>query len=190
MAITKNTSAKAATPDAHAADAPVAKAKPAKAAAKAEPAEIVKPVKAKPIKAAPVAAEKAPKAPKPAKEAAPVVETPPAPDAPRLTRKDLAQGLREKVMASGLAVSPKVAEVMSVAFEEVVTEALAAGMVVPLAGFGVFSVVAREATTRPNPQKPGEKINVPAHNVPKFKAGAKLKAALNGGAEHADVGSE
>lgn len=123
---------------------------------------------------APAAAAPAKAAPEPVEEAVAVVT---------IGRKDIAQRIRDKVIATGAAISPKVAETAAVAYEEVIAEALAAGEKVSLPGFGVFSVTAKAEMERPNPQKPGEKILVPAHNAPKFKAGSKLKAALNGGDE-------
>lgn len=114
-------------------------------------------------------------------KAAPAVET--LEKAVVISRKDIAAALRGKVSAAGMAISQKVAEVVSVAYEEVISEALAEGSKVSLPGFGVFSVVHREESERPNPQKPGEKVVVPAHNAPKFKPGSKLKAAVNGGEE-------
>lgn len=164
--------------------APAAETKAAKPAApKAAAAKPAAPAKAAAKPAAPKAAAPA-KAAKPA--AAPKAAAPAETEVKetgRVSRKDIAAAIRDKVMASGLAISAKVAEVVSVAYEEVITEALAAGKVVPLTGFGQFSVVHREEQVRPNPQKPGEKVTVPAHNAPKFKAGAKLKAAVNGGSE-------
>jgi DNA-binding protein HU-beta len=45
-------------------------------------------------------------------------------------------------------------------------------------GFGVFKKVRRAACVRPNPQKRGEKINIPAHWTVKFKPAPALKALL------------
>jgi DNA-binding protein HU-beta len=105
---------------------------------------------------------------------------------PKLTRKDLAISLRQAVMATGAAISPKVAEIATVAYEEAIVAALSAGQTVGLAGFGVFSVVDKEETKRRNPQKPDECVVVPAHKAPKFKASSRLKTLLNGG----EVGDE
>ena len=99
--------------------------------------------------------------------------------AEKLSRNELAERVREKVMGTGLAISEKVAQVAIVAYEEVIMEALADGKQVPLSGFGIFSVAYREAATRPNPQKPGETVQVPAHWVPKFKVGSRFKKAVN-----------
>ena len=45
-------------------------------------------------------------------------------------------------------------------------------------GFGTFEVRVRKACTGHNPQEP-KKIQIPACNVPAFKAGKKLKEAVN-----------
>ena len=46
-------------------------------------------------------------------------------------------------------------------------------------GFGTFSVRHRAARDGINPQNPSQKIHIPAANVPVFKAGKALKAAVN-----------
>ncbi len=61
---------------------------------------------------------------------------------------------------------------------DAVTEALKGGGEVRLVGFGTFSVSHRKATTGRNPRT-GEKIDIAATNVPKFKSGKALKAAVN-----------
>lgn len=50
---------------------------------------------------------------------------------------------------------------------------------VRIPNFGTFKVTRREAREGTNPSKPGEKIMIPAANVPKFQAGKALKDALN-----------
>ncbi len=65
------------------------------------------------------------------------------------------------------------------AFIDVAKGALAAGDKIQLVGFGTFEVRERKAREAVNPQKPGEKISVPAAKVPAFKAGAALKDAVN-----------
>lgn len=62
---------------------------------------------------------------------------------------------------------------------EIITEALAKGDTVSLIGFGNFSVGERAARTGRNP-KTGEELTIAASKAPKFSAGAKLKAAVNG----------
>ncbi len=154
---------KAATSAAHATPAPAALA--------------LQPVAELPPKAKP--------APKPVVEAAPVE----AVKVEKVGRRELALGIREKIAATGAAISPKVAELAVQALEDVVTEMMAAGKQIALTGFGTFSSVARPEAVRPNPQKKGETITVPAHYAPKFKAGAKLKSALNGGEVGGDEAS-
>lgn len=56
-----------------------------------------------------------------------------------------------------------------------ITKALKKGDAVTLVGFGTFSVAKRKARTGRNPQT-GDAIKIKAAKVPKFKAGAKLKA--------------
>ena len=61
---------------------------------------------------------------------------------------------------------------------ETVTEALAKGEKVPVAGFGTFAVSKREAREGRNPQT-GEKVKIAARNAVTFKAGTALKDAVN-----------
>ena len=60
----------------------------------------------------------------------------------------------------------------------VITETLAKGEKVQLVGFGSFEVRDRAAREGRNPQKPNEKIMIPASKVPVFKAGRGLKDAV------------
>lgn len=62
---------------------------------------------------------------------------------------------------------------------EIITETLTKGDTVSLIGFGNFSVGERAARTGRNP-KTGEELTIAASKAPKFSAGAKLKAAVNG----------
>jgi DNA-binding protein HU-beta len=61
---------------------------------------------------------------------------------------------------------------------ETVTASLKGGNEVRLVGFGTFSVTARKASEGRNPRT-GEKIQIPASNQPKFRAGKGLKEAVN-----------
>lgn len=88
--------------------------------------------------------------------------------------------LSEKIAAK-IGVTKKQAEDMLNAFEEVVTATMKEGGEVTLTGFGTFLSKRREARMGVNPQKPGEKIHIPAVTVPKFKAGKSLKDALKNG---------
>ena len=56
-----------------------------------------------------------------------------------------------------------------------IAKALKNGDKVTLVGFGTFEVAKRKARTGRNPQT-GDKIKIKAARVPRFKAGAKLKA--------------
>ncbi len=61
---------------------------------------------------------------------------------------------------------------------DAITRSLQRGDAVRLVGFGTFSVVRRAATQGRNPRT-GERIQIPASNQPKFKAGKGLKSAVN-----------
>ena len=62
-------------------------------------------------------------------------------------------------------------------FDTIMSE-LKKGGDVRLVGFGTFLVSKRKATTGRNPQT-GAAIQIPAANVPKFRAGKALKESLN-----------
>ena len=59
-----------------------------------------------------------------------------------------------------------------------IEEALVAGDKVALVGFGTFEAKKREAREGRNPLT-GATVQIPAKVVPSFKAGSKLKDALN-----------
>tara|TARA_B100001778_G_C18289673_1_gene494773 strand:+ start:385 stop:657 length:273 start_codon:yes stop_codon:yes gene_type:complete len=58
-----------------------------------------------------------------------------------------------------------------------IIESLKKGEEVSISGLGIFSVKARAARTARNPRT-GEAIQVPAMNVPKFRAAKALKDAV------------
>jgi len=60
---------------------------------------------------------------------------------------------------------------------DVITKRLSNGEEVAIAGFGNFKAQARAARSGVNP-KTGEKIQIAATTVPKFKAGKALKEAV------------
>jgi DNA-binding protein HU-beta len=64
------------------------------------------------------------------------------------------------------------------AFQAAVTEALKKGEKVTLVGFGTFESKKRPARTGRNPQT-GAEVKIPARKVVSFKAGSKLKEAVN-----------
>lgn len=64
------------------------------------------------------------------------------------------------------------------AFTESITEALAKGEKVSLVGFGTFATSKREAREGRNP-KTGEAVTIAARTAATFKAGSKLKEAVN-----------
>ncbi|ERR1700730_17911630 len=62
---------------------------------------------------------------------------------------------------------------------DTIQSAVAKGDKVAITGFGVFEKSDRPARTARNPAT-GAAIKVPASSVPKFRAGADFKAAVNG----------
>lgn len=64
------------------------------------------------------------------------------------------------------------------AFADVVTETLAKNEKVQLVGFGYFEVRTRAERTARNPLN-GEKVTIPEHPIPVFKAGKLLKEAVD-----------
>lgn len=62
---------------------------------------------------------------------------------------------------------------------EIITGAISKGNPVALIGFGTFKSVLRAARTGKNP-KTGAPLKIAARTVPKFSAGAALKAAVSG----------
>lgn len=65
------------------------------------------------------------------------------------------------------------------AFVQTVSSATASGERVAITGFGVFEPVERPARTVRNPRT-GERLDVPATAVPRFRAGTELKAYVSG----------
>jgi len=64
---------------------------------------------------------------------------------------------------------------------DTITDSLAKGEEVSIAGFGIFSAKMRAARTARNPRT-GEPIQVPAMKVAKFKVSKTLKDAVRGNA--------
>ena len=61
---------------------------------------------------------------------------------------------------------------------EAIQKALKKGETIPLIGFGTFSVAKRAARTGRNPRTKAT-LKIPASKTVRFKAGSKLKAAVN-----------
>ena len=61
---------------------------------------------------------------------------------------------------------------------EVIQKSLSKGKSIPIIGFGTFSVVKRAARTGRNPRTKAT-LKIPASKTVKFKAGSRLKAAVN-----------
>ncbi len=60
---------------------------------------------------------------------------------------------------------------------EAITKSLKKEEEVRLVGFGTFTITHRRATEGRNPRT-GERIQIPAAKLPKFRAGKNLKAAV------------
>lgn len=82
-------------------------------------------------------------------------------------------------MAEKAELSKKDAEKALKAFEEAVTEELAAGGKVQLVGFGTFEVTERKDRMGRNPRT-GEDMLIEGGKAPKFKSGKVLKDAVKG----------
>lgn len=81
-------------------------------------------------------------------------------------------------VAERLGVTKKDTGAAIEAIVEVITESLANGDEVNIAGFGKFSVVERPEREGRNPQS-GETITIAASKAPKFKASSTLKNIVN-----------
>lgn len=81
-------------------------------------------------------------------------------------------------MADQAGITKKAAQDALEALLDTITAQLKKGESVTLTGFGTFKISARAARTGVNPQNPSEKINIPAMNLPSFKAGKGLKDAV------------
>lgn len=81
-------------------------------------------------------------------------------------------------VAEQASLSKKEADAAVSALIDAVTDTLKKGDKLSLIGFGTFEVSERAAREGKNPLT-GEKIQIPACKVPKFKAGKALKDSLN-----------
>lgn len=87
------------------------------------------------------------------------------------------KGMFVDAIAAKTDMSKKDAERVVDAMIEEITTQLQSGNEVAFTGFGTFSTSARAARQGVNP-KTGEKIEIAATTVPKFKAGKALKDAV------------
>ena len=92
-----------------------------------------------------------------------------------MTKSELVSAMSEKT-----GISKKDTAACIDAFVEIISDVLKHGDKLQLVGFGTFEVSERAARTGRNPQT-GEDIKIPAAKIPKFKAGAALKNAVNSG---------
>lgn len=90
-----------------------------------------------------------------------------------MNKKELIEAVAEQAD-----LSKSKAEQAVNAFLSATQKALVNGETVQLIGFGTFAVAERSARKGRNPQT-GQEIEIPASKVPQFKAGAKLKEAVN-----------
>lgn len=90
-----------------------------------------------------------------------------------MNRKELIDALSTKTGSSKADADRNIAAL-------IVTATLKQGDNVALVGFGTFEVRKRAARTGRNPAT-GAELKIKASKVPAFKAGAGLKAAVNGG---------
>jgi DNA-binding protein HU-beta len=91
-----------------------------------------------------------------------------------MNRQELIEALATKTGSSKAEADRNIAAIM-----EIITTTLKKGDNVALVGFGSFEVRKRAARAGRNPQT-GAAIKIKAAKVPAFKAGASLKAAVNG----------
>lgn len=89
-----------------------------------------------------------------------------------MTKEGLTQIVHAKLGGS----KKQAGEIVELVFDEI-TKAMKKGEEVSVAGFGSFKVGKRAARTGVNPRT-GEKISIPAMNVPKFRASKGLKEAI------------
>lgn len=91
-----------------------------------------------------------------------------------MNRKELIEALADKTGSTKTDADRNIAALI-----EIVTATLKKGDNVALVGFGTFEVRKRAARTGRNPAT-GADLKIKASKAPAFKAGATLKAAVNG----------
>ncbi|MDP2029522.1 MAG: HU family DNA-binding protein [Thiobacillus sp.] len=91
-----------------------------------------------------------------------------------MNRKELIEALAAKTESTKADAERSVGAMI-----DIISDTLKKGDSLSLVGFGTFEVRKRAARTGRNP-KTGEALKIKAAKVPAFKAGATLKAAVNG----------
>jgi DNA-binding protein HU-beta len=91
-----------------------------------------------------------------------------------MTKAEIVTKVAEKIQISKAAAAKALAVVT-----DSIAQAIRKGDKVTLIGFGTFSVANRKARKGRNPRT-GKEIKIAAKKVPKFSAGAALKAAATG----------
>lgn len=91
-----------------------------------------------------------------------------------MNRKELVDALASKTGSTKADAERNIAALL-----EVITATLKKGENIALVGFGTFEVRKRAARTGRNPAT-GAELKIKASKQPAFKAGATLKAAVNG----------
>lgn len=91
-----------------------------------------------------------------------------------MNRKELIDALANKTGSTKADAERNIAALI-----EVITDTLKKGDSISLVGFGTFEVRKRAARTGRNPAT-GAELKIKASKQPAFKAGATLKAAVNG----------
>jgi len=91
-----------------------------------------------------------------------------------MNRKELVDALAAKTDSTKADAERAVAGLI-----DIISGTLKKGESLTLVGFGTFEVRKRAARTGRNP-KTGEELKIKAAKVPAFKAGATLKAVVNG----------
>lgn len=91
-----------------------------------------------------------------------------------MNRKELIEALAAKTESTKADAERSVSAMI-----DIISGTLKKGDSLSLVGFGTFEVRKRAARTGRNP-KTGEELKIKAAKVPAFKAGATLKAAVNG----------
>lgn len=91
-----------------------------------------------------------------------------------MNRKELVDALATQTDSTKVAAERAVGALI-----DIISDLLKKGDSLTLVGFGTFEVRKRAARTGRNP-KTGEELKIKAAKVPAFKAGATLKATVNG----------